>query len=104
MNYFYCLIFLLLSLRFAYPYPQSNDADHFLNKYLRQQLNSINGKAFIRRQLMFPISPIQQQQPQILPICLPHIWTCGPGLPRCCPSLMCYDGNAKRGRYCVARG
>jgi hypothetical protein len=54
---------------------------------------------------MFRLMPLHyQQQLMHSPPCLPHIWTCGPGLPPCCPGLTCYEGNAKRGRHCVARG
>jgi hypothetical protein len=44
-----------------------------------------------------------QQQAMHAPLCLPHGWTCGPGLPTCCSGLVCYDGNAKRGAHCVSR-
>jgi hypothetical protein len=48
--------------------------------------------------------PLHYQQRLVQnPLCLPHLWTCGPALPPCCHGLMCYDGNAKRGRHCVAR-
>jgi hypothetical protein len=110
MNYFYCSILLLIPLTFAYPRSHPNDFDHFLNKYLQGRprnmygINNANSNEehVVHRQSMFPILPIQQQQMQQM--CLPNVWTCGPNLPPCCPGLMCYDGNAKRGRHCVARG
>lgn len=46
----------------------------------------------------------QQQLPMKIPTCLPHGWSCGLGLSPCCAGSTCFDGNAKRGRYCVARG
>jgi hypothetical protein len=115
MNYFYCLILLLIPLAFSYPRSYSNDVNHLLDMYLRERLENmdesndanLNEEFVVRRQNMFPFFPMQQQQqqqPQGQHMCLPHIWTCGPGLPPCCQGLMCYDGNAKRGRHCVARG
>lgn len=108
MYSFYCLIILLIPLTLAYPRHHADDFDRFLDMYSREQLNKDNQaneeEFVVRRQNMFPFSPIQQQLPQVQPICLPQIWTCGPGLPECCPGLMCYSGNAKRGRHCVARG
>jgi hypothetical protein len=112
MSYLYCLILLLIPLTFAYPHSYSNDFDRLLKKYLKEQSGNINDfnspnlneEFFVRQQRMFPMLPIQQHQPLLPPMCLPNVWTCGPGLPPCCPGLMCYDGNAKRGRHCVARG
>jgi hypothetical protein len=116
MNYYYYLILLILPFTFSYPRHQSNEFNRFLDRYLRERSRNINegnnanlNEEFVdRRQNMFPFPPMQQQQQQqqanLQPMCLPHIWTCGPGLPPCCPGLMCYDGNAKRGRHCVARG
>ncbi len=106
MNYFYGLILLLIPLTLAYPHFHSNDFDRFLEKYFKERSNNPNSneKFFARQQLMYPLAPMQQYQPQMQPTCLPHVWTCGPGLPPCCAGLMCYDGNAKRGRQCVARG
>ena len=108
MNCFYCLILLLVPLTLSYPRSRKNDIDRFLNMYLQEQLahsdddssGNSNEEYVVRRQNMFPFSALRQAQP----MCLPNIWTCGPGLPACCPGLMCYDGNAKRGRHCVARG
>jgi hypothetical protein len=112
MNYFYCLILLSIPYIFAYPHSHSNDFDRLFNKYLKERSGNIdeindansNKEFVVRRRLMFPILPIQPYPLQAQPTCLPHVWTCGPGLPPCCPGLMCYDGNAKRGRQCVARG
>ncbi len=114
MNSFYCLIILLLPLTFAYPSRHSNDLDRFLDTYLRERSGNVykfnpkksNEEFMFPRQNMFPLSSMQQYLPpnQPQPMCLPNIWTCGPGLPPCCPGLMCYDGNAKRGRHCLARG
>jgi hypothetical protein len=112
MNYFYCLILLLIPLTLAYPRSHSNDLDRLLEIYLKERLENTNEiddssnsneELFVRRQNLFPFQFMQQHQ-QVQPVCLPHIWTCGQGLPPCCPGLMCYDGNAKRGRQCVARG
>jgi hypothetical protein len=103
MNCFYGLILLLIPLTLAYPRSYSNDFDRFLEKYFKER-SQLNEGFLDRRQVMYPLSPMQQYQPQMQPTCLPHVWTCGPGLPPCCAGLMCYDGNAKRGRQCVARG
>ncbi|UJR28035.1 hypothetical protein I4U23_009292 [Adineta vaga] len=110
-SYYYCIL-LLLPLIFAYPNPPTNDHDRFLDMYVKERLantdsmhhGSLNNEHVVRRQNMYPFPLMQQQLPQFQQMCLPHIWTCGPGLPPCCSGLMCYDGNAKRGRYCVARG
>ena len=109
MNCFYGLICVLLPLCLAYPSSHSDTFDRLVKEYLKERSNSISHSAsdrdfFIRRQMMYPLLPIHQYQPQVQPTCLPHVWTCGPGLPPCCAGLMCYDGNAKRGRHCVARG
>ncbi|CAF0806940.1 unnamed protein product [Adineta steineri] len=106
-------ILLLSVLTLVYSYPHSNNYDRFLDMYLKERsaimdkLNHVNSNEehIVRRQNMYPpMMPIQQYAPQMQPMCLPNIWTCGPGLPPCCPGLMCYDGNAKRGRHCLARG
>lgn len=112
MNCFYALIFVFLPLTLAYASSHSNSFDRFFEKYLKERSENIheitnpdlNEKLVARRQFMFPLLSIQQHQQHVQPMCLPHIWTCGPGLPPCCAGLMCYDGNAKRGRLCVARG
>lgn len=79
MNYFYGLILLLIPLTLAYPKFHSNDFDRLLDKYFKQRSysdeNSLN-----RRQFAYPLAPIQQYQPPMQPACLPHVWTCGPGL------------------------
>ena len=98
MYYHIYFILLLISAAIAYPHLNSNE-----------QLETKNEKVLIRRQIMFPRIPIQEQQQQQQArqgqlTCLPAIWTCGPGLPPCCHGFMCYDGNAKRGRHCIARG
>jgi hypothetical protein len=108
MNYIYCLILLFIPFIAAYPRSHSNNFDRFVDKYLKERsanLNEVNNpnsnaKFAARRRLTFPLFGMQQHQPT----CLPNVWTCGPGLPPCCSGLMCYDGNAKRGRHCVARG
>jgi hypothetical protein len=105
MNFlYYIFIFLLSSFDFADSYWYSND----LNRYLKlQQRNSdeFNRKFGSPRDHVFRLMPLYYQQKSLqYPSCLPTVWTCGPGLPPCCPGLMCYDGNAKRGRYCVAKG
>ena len=111
-----CLILLILPLMFAYPRRYSNDLERLLNLHFRERAGNVddddnnddmnsNEDTIERRQLMYPIQlqhQLQQQVPQAM--CLPNIWTCGPDLPPCCPGLMCYDGNAKRGRHCIARG
>ncbi|CAF0821805.1 unnamed protein product [Rotaria sp. Silwood1] len=112
MNYFHCFILLLIPLVFSYPRSNSDDFNRFLEMYLKERSGELdegnnessNEEVLVRRQKLFNVLPVQQYQPQLQPMCLPHIWTCGPGLPPCCPGLMCYDGNAKRGRQCVARG
>jgi hypothetical protein len=64
-----------------------------------------HGKFGSSRHHIFRIMPLHYQQRLVQnPPCLPNVWTCGPSLPPCCHGLMCYDGNAKRGRYCVAKG
>ena len=99
MYYHIYFILLLISAAIAYPHLNSNE-----------QLETKNEKVLVRRQIMFPRIPIQEQQQQQQQArqgqltCLPAIWTCGPGLPPCCHGFMCYDGNAKRGRHCIARG
>jgi hypothetical protein len=103
------LLLLLVSSSIGYPHRPPNDYDRFLDMYMKERTVGLdaanheypNEQYLVRRQNMYPFLPMQQQ-PQ--PMCLPHIWTCGPGLPPCCAGLMCYDGNAKRGRHCVARG
>ncbi|CAF0827474.1 unnamed protein product [Adineta ricciae] len=110
VQYFFLLF---LPLLFAYPNPPTNDYERFLSMYAKQRSahqdtmkhGNLDDEYAIRQQQMFPFFPMQHQQPgQFQQMCLPHIWTCGPNLPPCCPGLMCYDGNAKRGRHCVARG
>ena len=96
----------------AYPNRLANEYDRLMDMYMRERgaghdaanLEYPNEQYLVRRQNMYPFLPMQQPGPQGQQMCLPHIWTCGPGLPPCCPGLMCYDGNAKRGRHCVARG
>ena len=105
MNCLYGLFFVLLPLTLAYPRFHTNTFDRFLKEYFKERSDSdLDRESFIRRQFLFPSLPLQQYQSQIQPTCLPAVWTCGPGLPPCCDGLMCYDGNAKRGRHCVARG
>lgn len=109
MNYLYGFMCLLLPFTLAYPSFHSDTFDRLVREYLQERSNSISHSAsdkdlFIRRQMLYPLVPMHHQQPQVQPTCLPHVWTCGPGLPPCCAGLMCYDGNAKRGRHCVARG
>ncbi|UJR21397.1 hypothetical protein I4U23_024487 [Adineta vaga] len=103
----YILIFLI-PFSFSYPRQYPNDLNNLLQMYLKQRetmLDTSKQKFGSPRQNLFRVMPIHYQQLQIHnPTCLPQVWTCGPGLPLCCPGLMCYDGNAKRGRYCVARG
>ena len=104
MNPYYYFILLLLPSFFAYPQPPTNDYDRFLEMYAKERLANTNDEYVSRRQNNHPFALIQQQLPQFQQMCSPHIWTCGPNFPPCCPGLMCYDGNAKRGRHCVARG
>jgi hypothetical protein len=104
MNYIYLMIILLLPFTSPYPRQYSTNLNDFLNMYLKlQNENSekINKDSRTGGHYMSRLMPLHYQQQ---PTCLPHIWTCGPHLPPCCSGLMCYDGNAKRGRYCVARG
>lgn len=119
MNLSVWFVACIMPIVLCYPRHNSNEINRFLNSYVRQSgaaHDGREGEGFMsRRQPLFRLMPLnyhhsffqhqqqqQQQQPQIT--CLPEIWTCGPGLPPCCRGLMCYDGNAKRGRYCVARG
>ncbi|CAF3334090.1 unnamed protein product [Rotaria socialis] len=112
MNYFFCFIIFLVPLVFSYPRSGSNDDNHLFGTYLKGRLEesdedineNSNEERLVRRQNLLSLFPVQHYQSQYQPTCLPHIWTCGPGLPQCCPGLMCFDGNAKRGRYCAARG
>jgi hypothetical protein len=74
-------------------------------KQQERNSNEINGKFGSPRQHLFRFLPLYYSEQSLQkPSCLPHIWTCGPDLPPCCPGLMCYDGNAKRGRQCVTKG
>jgi hypothetical protein len=105
MNFLCYIIILLLPFTFGYPRRYPNN---LLNMYSNQQETNFDApykKFGSSRQHLFRMMPLHHQQPLIQsPPCLPHVWTCGPDLPPCCPGLMCYDGNAKRGRHCVARG
>lgn len=116
MNPSLWIVLFMLPIIVSYPHEQSNSFNRFLNNYLRQRDGNHGDKSpeeqASRRQPFFRLIPLnyhhgyfqQQQQQQHQPNCLPAIWTCGPSLPPCCVGLMCYDGNAKRGRHCVARG
>lgn len=112
MNSFHLLLLLLISSVFSYPHDETLNENDRLNMYLNGRLEEIddgsnensNEQKLVRRQKIFSLLPIQHYQQHQQPACLPHIWTCGPGLPSCCPGLMCFEGNAKRGRYCAARG
>ncbi|CAF2405856.1 unnamed protein product [Rotaria sp. Silwood2] len=74
-------------------------------KQAERNLDETNKKFGSSRQYMFRPLPVHYEQKLLPnPLCLPQVWTCGPNFPPCCPGLMCYDGNAKRGRYCVAKG
>ena len=108
MNLLSYIFILLLPLCYSYPHRYSNDLNDFLNMHMKQRPTNYDetGRKFgSSRQNIFRFMPLNYHQ-QIVqnPVCLPQVWTCGPGLPPCCSGLMCYDGNAKRGRYCVARG
>jgi hypothetical protein len=104
MNLFYYIVILFLLFTFAY----SNRYANFFNNYMKQQetnSDETRGKFGFPRHHIFRLMPLHYEQQLVKnPPCLPHVWTCGPGLPPCCDGLMCYDGNAKRGRHCVARG
>ena len=116
MSFLIWTLLLLVPLAQGYPRHYSTDLNDFLNLYLRQRegkQEQSNENSITRRQPNFRLMPLnylphqqhQQQQPYFQqPTCLPAIWTCGPNLPPCCSGLICYDGNAKRGRHCVARG
>lgn len=108
MNFLHCLLILLIPIISSYSNSQSNGLQKFLHLYMKQRersLDETNRKFGSPRQHLFRPSPIYYQEPLLQnPPCLPHVWTCGPHLPPCCPGLMCYDGNAKRGRFCVAKG
>ncbi len=108
MNFLYYVFILLLPFSFSYPHQYSSNFDNFLHMFMKQpKINSypINRKFGSSQQHIFRLMPLHYQQQQVQnPSCLPQIWTCGPNLPPCCPGLMCYDGNVKRGRHCVARG
>jgi hypothetical protein len=98
-------IFILLSLLLVVVY--SYDRNRFFNMYMKKHdgnSDEIYRKFGSPRQNIFRLMPLHYQQ-QVLqtPSCLPHGWTCGPNLPPCCSGLMCYDGNAKRGRHCISR-
>jgi hypothetical protein len=86
MNFLLWTFLLLVPLVQCYPRHYSTDLNDFLNLYWKQREQTHENSIF--------------QQPT----CLPAMWTCGPNLPPCCAGLTCYDGNAKRGRHCVARG
>jgi len=108
MNFLYWISILLLPLVFSYRHRYSNGLNDVVHMYMKQReanLDEINKKFGSPRYHMLRFMPIdhQQQLVQNLP-CVPQIWTCGPGLPDCCPGLMCFEGNAKRGRHCVAKG
>lgn len=87
----------------------SSDLQRFFNMYMSDhqlKRNGIFAKFGVPQQHLFRIMPLyhpQQQQMQ-MPRCLSHGWSCGPGLTLCCEGLVCFDGNAKRGRHCAARG
>lgn len=92
----YIIIFLTF---FAYLY--ANDWNSFARRYFDRSY----GKFGLPKQHLYQLGPIYhpQQPSRENQLCLPTIWTCGPDLPPCCPGLICYNGNAKRGRYCIAR-
>ncbi|CAF1019145.1 unnamed protein product [Adineta steineri] len=108
MNFLYYIFILLLPFSYTHPLRYPKDLNHFLNMYTNQrETNSdrIDKRFGSSRQLLFRLMPLHYQQPVVQnPVCLPRIWTCGPDLPPCCPGLMCYGGNAKRGRHCVVQG
>ncbi|CAF0876498.1 unnamed protein product [Adineta ricciae] len=115
MNLLFYLLLLLIPCSISYPRRAPYNLNNLLQRYIRQHdagLDEFHSKFGSPRQQLYRIMPLhyqqQQQQQQQLqqqnPICLPQVWTCGLGLPPCCAGLMCYDGNAKRGRYCVAKG
>ncbi len=105
MNFLCFMLVLLLPFTFAYSRRYSNDFFNMYSKQHEPNSDETNKKFGSHRQQMFRLMPLHyQQQLMHSPPCLPHIWTCGPGLPPCCPGLTCYEGNAKRGRHCVARG
>ncbi|CAF0958790.1 unnamed protein product [Rotaria sordida] len=108
MNFLHCIFILLFPVIFSYPHWYSSDLNRLFNMYRKQQeknYDQTNQKFGSPREYIFrPISSYYEQKPLQNPRCLPQVWTCGANLPPCCPGLMCYDGNAKRGRFCVARG
>ena len=103
MNLVYCMVMMLLPIALCYPLHYPMNLNHYMPNYLRQQERQPDRKYadfnYGQQQPLFRFMPPPVQQS----VCLPAIWTCGPHLPPCCPGLMCYDGNAKRGRQCVAR-
>jgi len=71
----------------------------------RRDFDRFHGKFGLPKAHLYQFGPIyyDEKPARNNPLCLPIIWTCGPGLPPCCPGLFCYAGNAKRGRHCVSR-
>lgn len=108
MNFLHYIFLLLLPLVFSHSYRRSNGYNRLVDTYLKpseRNAEETNGKFGSSRRNLFRMTPPFYEQKYFEnPICLPHVWTCGPNLPPCCPGLMCYGGNAKRGRYCVAKG
>lgn len=111
MNTILCLILLIVPLTMAYPRHSSNELDRFLRLYLKERAehldemdNSNSDEQTVDRRDTLLSALANEEKRQAPPVCLPAVWTCGPGLPECCPGLMCFAGNAKRGHHCVARG
>jgi hypothetical protein len=108
MKAMFCLIILILPFTMAYPRRLSNEFENLLEMYLNkraEQLDAMNqsdsDEEFIDRRHN-ELSEHEERQSSV--DCIPNLWTCGPSLPPCCSGYMCFDGNAKRGRHCVARG
>ena len=105
-TFHYILIVLFLSLTVVC----SSDLKRFFNDYMKEhpmKRYGAFGKFGVSQQHLFRIKPVyhpQQQHPMQMPICLPYGWSCGLGFTPCCVGLSCFDGNAKRGRYCAATG
>ncbi|CAF3177841.1 unnamed protein product [Rotaria socialis] len=108
MNFLHCIFILLFPVILSYPHRDSSDFNDLFNIYMKpreRNFEETNRKFGSPRHNMRPFLPsFSPQKVFQSPLCLPRVWSCAPNLPPCCPGLMCYSGNAKRGQYCVARG
>lgn len=107
------LILFVLPLIMAFPQDTDYESDRALETYLDKRMQQLKrddtddqsseDSLFDQRRALFS-KLLERQRRRMILECLPNGWTCSPGLAPCCQGSMCYEGNAKRGRVCVARG